>query len=138
MNNNNNTLILILIYIYIYLVWSLKIFWKGESELDSFSLKCRNEEQLKLWQSTIEKLQNDMVDGNIASVSFPKNSSEPNSTPPIKRTGVSNTQLASLQNLELPIYPRHEDDDAASFIDEEDDEEEELDEEEEEDDDEWE
>nr|CAG8560715.1 11486_t:CDS:10 [Entrophospora candida] len=64
-------------------LWSLKIFWKGDSELDSFSLKCRNEEQLKLWQTTIEKLQNESSNRNtlISSNIHSKNSSEPNSTP---------------------------------------------------------
>eukprot|EP00835_Amoeboradix_gromovi_P003097 NODE_193_length_15440_cov_0.478587.p5 type:complete len:333 gc:universal NODE_193_length_15440_cov_0.478587:3191-4189(+) len=32
----------------------LKVFWRSQ-EMESFTLKCRNEEQLKLWQITLEK-----------------------------------------------------------------------------------
>lgn len=35
---------------------SLAVQWKGDLELEAFSLRCKNEEQLKLWQSTIQKL----------------------------------------------------------------------------------
>jgi cell division control protein 24 len=80
-------------------------------EMESFSLKCRNEEQLNQWQSTLEKLLADIQNRQ----------KDESSTPTVKRTQVSNTQLASLQNLELPVYSRR-DDDAASFIDEDEDE----------------
>ena len=32
----------------------LKVFWRSQ-EMESFTLKCRNEEQLKLWQLTLER-----------------------------------------------------------------------------------
>eukprot|EP00834_Sanchytrium_tribonematis_P006274 NODE_445_length_7306_cov_0.516997.p3 type:complete len:328 gc:universal NODE_445_length_7306_cov_0.516997:5494-4511(-) len=32
----------------------LKVFWRSQ-EMESFTLKCRNEEQLKLWQTTLER-----------------------------------------------------------------------------------
>ncbi|RGB32732.1 hypothetical protein C1646_733976 [Rhizophagus diaphanus] len=90
-------------------LWSLKVFWRGDTEMESFSLKCRNEEQLNQWQSTLEKLLADF-----------KNRHKDESVKPVtKRTQVSNTQLASLQNLD--VYSRR-DDDAASFIDEDEDE----------------
>jgi len=79
--------------------------------MESFSLKCRNEEQLNQWQSTLEKLLADILNRH----------KDESTTPIVKRTQVSNTQLASLQNLELPVYSRR-DDDAASFIDEDDEE----------------
>ncbi|CAG8446669.1 4148_t:CDS:2 [Dentiscutata heterogama] len=82
-------------------VLSLRIYWRGDSEMESFSLKCRNEEQLKQWKSTLEKLlpgdsnhRHTMTKGQLD-----------NTTPP-KRPGVSNTQLASLQNLDLPYFRR--------------------------------
>jgi cell division control protein 24 len=78
--------------------------------MESFSLKCRNEEQLNQWQSTLEKLLAD----------FKNRNKEESVKPVTKRTQVSNTQLASLQNLD--VYSRR-DDDAASFIDEDEDEE---------------
>src|SRR2546423_1712489 len=78
--------------------------------MESCSLKCRNEEQLNQWQSTLEKL-----------LDIQNRHKDESTTPIVKRTQVSNTQLASLQNLELPVYSRR-DDDAASFIDEDDEE----------------
>ncbi|CAG8460819.1 17373_t:CDS:10 [Acaulospora morrowiae] len=95
---------------------SLKVYWKGDTELESFLLKCRTEEQLKQWQTTLDKLLSDFNSGR----QMTSKGTEP-FTPVIKRPAVSNTQLASLQNLDLPPYPRR-DDDAASFIDDEEDE----------------
>ncbi|CAG8494941.1 12204_t:CDS:2, partial [Gigaspora rosea] len=71
----------------------------GDSEMESFSLKCRNEEQLKQWKSTLEKL----LPGDNHRHTMTKGQLE-NTTPTLKRTGVSNTQLASLQNLDLPYF----------------------------------
>ncbi|CAG8522326.1 3564_t:CDS:2 [Funneliformis mosseae] len=78
--------------------WSLKVFWKGDIEMESFSLKCRNEEQLKQWQSTLQKLLEDSKSQNNNS-----SNSKDESTTTTKRTQVSNTQLASLANLDLPF-----------------------------------
>ncbi|CAG8679152.1 20784_t:CDS:10, partial [Gigaspora margarita] len=82
-------------------VLSLRIYWRGDSEMESFSLKCRNEEQLKQWKSTLEKL---LPGDNNHRHTMTKGQLE-NTTPTLKRTGVSNTQLASLQNLDLPYFP---------------------------------
>ncbi|KAF0499383.1 RhoGEF-domain-containing protein [Gigaspora margarita] len=96
-------------------VLSLRIYWRGDSEMESFSLKCRNEEQLKQWKSTLEKL---LPGDNNHRHTMTKGQLE-NTTPTLKRTGVSNTQLASLQNLDLPYFRR--DGDTDSFIEDEDD-----------------
>ncbi|CAI2166102.1 17870_t:CDS:2 [Funneliformis geosporum] len=81
--------------------WSLKVFWKGDIEMESFSLKCRHEEQLKQWQSTLQKLLEDSKSQNNIS-----SNSKDESASTTKRTQVSNTQLASLANLDLPLYSR--------------------------------
>lgn len=101
------------------------MYWRGDPDMESFSLKCRNEEQLKQWKSTLERLLSDCSNKQTASINTLKDSE---SIAPVKRTAVSNTQLASLQNLDIPSYSRR-DDDAASFIDEEDEDEEEEEEE---------
>ncbi|CAG8674600.1 15281_t:CDS:2, partial [Cetraspora pellucida] len=85
-------------------LWSLKVYWRGDSEMESFSLKCRNEEQLKQWKSTLEKLLTDS--GNNSNRNTLTKGPLDNNVTPSKRTGVSNTQLASLQNLDLPYFRR--------------------------------
>ncbi|KAL7748571.1 Guanine nucleotide exchange factor for Cdc42p [Sorochytrium milnesiophthora] len=41
--------------------WTLKVNWKSV-EMDSFTLKCRNDEQLKLWQSSLQRCINRVED----------------------------------------------------------------------------
>ncbi|KAJ3104842.1 hypothetical protein HDU97_008812 [Phlyctochytrium planicorne] len=36
-------------------VFGVKVFWRDVADLESFSLKCRNEEQVKLWKERLEK-----------------------------------------------------------------------------------
>ncbi|RIB18608.1 hypothetical protein C2G38_2036762 [Gigaspora rosea] len=64
-------------------VLSLRIYWRGDSEMESFSLKCRNEEQLKQWKSTLEKL---LPGDNNHRHTMTKGQLE-NTTPTLKRTG---------------------------------------------------
>jgi len=90
-------------------VWSLKVYWR-DAEMESFSLKCRNEEQLKLWESSLNKvLQDNKINGGTNGTA---------------KRNVSNTQLASLAHLHISPRSYRDDDDAASFIDEEEDEDE--------------
>ncbi|SNX82107.1 related to CDC24 - GTP/GDP exchange factor for Cdc42p [Melanopsichium pennsylvanicum] len=35
---------------------ALQVWWRGDVDHESFALKCKNEEQLKLWQTAINKL----------------------------------------------------------------------------------
>ncbi|KAM3584613.1 Guanine nucleotide exchange factor for Cdc42p [Umbelopsis sp. WA50703] len=91
-------------------LWSLKVFWR-DAEMESFSLKCRNEEQLKLWEQSLNKiLQENKMNGGTNGVA---------------KRNVSNTQLASLAHLHISPRNYRDDDDAASFIDEEEEEEDE-------------
>lgn len=90
-------------------VWSLKVHWR-DAEMESFSLKCRNEEQLKLWESSLNKvLQENKINGGTNGTA---------------KRNVSNTQLASLAHLHISPRTYGDDDDAASFIDEEEEEDE--------------
>ncbi|CAG8452434.1 10617_t:CDS:2 [Ambispora leptoticha] len=80
-------------------LWLIKVFWRGDTEMESFSLKCRNEEQLKKWQNALEKL----LSEHQSSANASSRGSFDTTTSPIKRTGVSSTQLASLQNLDWTL-----------------------------------
>ncbi|CAG8480089.1 2244_t:CDS:2 [Ambispora gerdemannii] len=76
-------------------LWSIKVFWRGDTEMESFSLKCRNDEQLKQWHAALEKLFADSSANGSSRGSF--------DTISYKRPSVSNTQLASLQNLDFAV-----------------------------------
>ncbi|WFD02021.1 Guanine nucleotide exchange factor for Cdc42p [Malassezia obtusa] len=41
--------------------YSLQVWWRGESEVESFSLKCKNDEQLRLWQGALQRLLDDLT-----------------------------------------------------------------------------
>ena len=53
---------------------SLQVWWKGDEDIEYFTLKCRTEEQLKQWESTINKL--------ITQKDSPKRQRPPTSTTP--------------------------------------------------------
>ncbi|EIM81079.1 uncharacterized protein STEHIDRAFT_86345 [Stereum hirsutum FP-91666 SS1] len=36
--------------------YSLNVWWKGDDDLEYFTLRCRNEEQVKLWENSIKRL----------------------------------------------------------------------------------
>ncbi|WFD29535.1 Guanine nucleotide exchange factor for Cdc42p [Malassezia sp. CBS 17886] len=36
--------------------YALQVWWRGESDVESFTLKCKNDEQLRLWQGALQKL----------------------------------------------------------------------------------
>ncbi|KAG9295693.1 hypothetical protein G9A89_001710 [Geosiphon pyriformis] len=115
-------------------LWSIKVFWRGDTEMESFSLKCRNEEQLKQWQATLEKLLADISSRHALTTNSSFKGSFDTPSASTKRAGVSNTHLVSLQNLDLPPYSRRNlDDDAASFIDEDEDDDDDDDEDDEDD-----
>ncbi|TFY76008.1 hypothetical protein EWM64_g8002 [Hericium alpestre] len=37
-------------------VYSLNVWWKGDDDLEFFTLRCRNEEQVKQWETSIKRL----------------------------------------------------------------------------------
>lgn len=92
--------------------------------MESFSLRCRNEEQLKLWESTLNKLLKDAKN--------PVSANSITQIPP--KRNVSNTTIGSLAAFNIAPRSFDHDDDAASFIesgeDEDDEDEDDYDEEE--------
>lgn len=36
--------------------YPLQVWWRGEADVESFCLRCKNDEQLRLWHSTLQKL----------------------------------------------------------------------------------
>ncbi|KAI0695536.1 hypothetical protein BC835DRAFT_1414811 [Cytidiella melzeri] len=36
--------------------YSLAVYWKGDDDLEHFTLRCRNEEQLRLWENQLNRL----------------------------------------------------------------------------------
>ncbi|KAG0174549.1 hypothetical protein DFQ28_005884 [Apophysomyces sp. BC1034] len=76
--------------------WTLLVEWKN-NEVDQFTLRFRNEEQLKLWETTLNKTKS-----------------------PVK-SNVPNTHLVSMPIPSTPTHHLHSD--SASFIDNEDEEE---------------
>ncbi|CAG8519631.1 5966_t:CDS:2, partial [Scutellospora calospora] len=72
-------------------LWSLKVYWRGDTEMESFSLKCRNEEQLKQWKSTLEKLLSDS--GNNSNRHTMTKGQFDNNAPPLKRPGLKSQSL---------------------------------------------
>ncbi|CAG8547438.1 15193_t:CDS:2, partial [Racocetra fulgida] len=65
---------------------------QSDSEMESFSLKCRNEEQLKQWKSTLEKLLTDSGNNNNRHT-LTKGQFDNNATTPSKRTGLKSQSL---------------------------------------------
>lgn len=40
--------------------YPLQVWWRGEADVESFCLRCKNDEQLRLWHTTIQKLLDDV------------------------------------------------------------------------------
>lgn len=41
--------------------YALQIWWRGETEVESFSLKCKNDEQLQLWHGALQRLLDELT-----------------------------------------------------------------------------
>lgn len=118
---------------------ALKVFWR-DVEMESFALQCRNEEQLKLWKSTLSRLVEESNKEKEAltarnrtqrSTNSPSNLDSNVVTLNLQRGDRPEGQNATYQT---PYYGKAEenrDDDAVSFIIASDDEEDEKDKEEE-------
>ncbi|PKI83282.1 hypothetical protein MVES_003048 [Malassezia vespertilionis] len=37
-------------------MYALQVWWRGESDVESFSLRCKNDEQLKIWHTALQRL----------------------------------------------------------------------------------
>ena len=36
--------------------YALAVWWRGDDDLEFFTLRCRNEEQLKMWEAQLNRL----------------------------------------------------------------------------------
>lgn len=76
--------------------YSLQVWWRGESEVESFSLRCKNEEQLRLWQGALQKLLDDLTLRRQQSIS---QATTPTSGPPhLPHLNLSGTQYSRHAN----------------------------------------
>ena len=62
--------------------YSLAVWWRGDDDLEFFTLRCRNEEQLKMWESQLNRLIQETAnrrtsDRNLARLAQAANSSSP-------------------------------------------------------------
>lgn len=76
-------------------VYSLQVWWKGDQDQEFFTLRCKNEENLKQWHGGLAKL---MEEAKVAMAEY-RSTQSINSHGSAR--GVSNTQLTSLQQLSL-------------------------------------
>jgi cell division control protein 24 len=107
-------------------VYALKVLWR-DAQIGSFSLRCRNEEQLRLWQTTLERLINSFAQPETHIVAEVTSHRPP---PAVPESASSPTAHIS-PNDQLHVHDIYQyrrkkvDDDAMSFIATSDDEEEE-------------
>jgi len=47
--------------------YSLAVYWKGDDDLEYFTLRCRNEEQLRMWENTLTRLIQEVAARRISS-----------------------------------------------------------------------
>ncbi|KAI0769332.1 hypothetical protein BD413DRAFT_604932 [Trametes elegans] len=67
--------------------YSLAVWWRGDDDLEFFTLRCRNEEQLKMWENQLNRLIKETAsrrtsDRNIARLAQVSNSTHP--SPPVR------------------------------------------------------
>ena len=66
----------------------MAVYWKGDDDLEYFTLRCRNEEQLRLWEATLTRLIQDVAARRTSDRAIrlgqpqPHHSNVPNSTSP--------------------------------------------------------
>lgn len=59
---------------------SLAVWWRGDDDLEFFTLRCRNEEQLRQWEVAINKLINETAARRASERPAPRVPSQPSST----------------------------------------------------------
>jgi cell division control protein 24 len=67
---------------------SLAVWWRGDDDLEFFTLRCRNEEQLRQWEVAINKLINETAARRASERPAPRPATQPStSTSPILQQG---------------------------------------------------
>ncbi|WFD18221.1 Guanine nucleotide exchange factor for Cdc42p [Malassezia caprae] len=74
--------------------YPLQIWWRGEADVESFCLRCKNDEQLRLWHSTLQKLLDEVQARRdlLAAASMP---STPLPSAPLSRNRSGFLQMAT-------------------------------------------
>ncbi|KDQ57595.1 hypothetical protein JAAARDRAFT_156392 [Jaapia argillacea MUCL 33604] len=93
--------------------YSLAVWWKGEDDLEFFTLRCRTEDQLKQWEAAINRLIKDIASRRASERGISKFASQiNNSTSPLPHTRQPPTSFtpemthsATSSYTTLPPYP---------------------------------
>lgn len=95
----------------------LQVWWHGEFELESFCLKCKNEEQLRLWHTTLQRLLDEIrarresagsnisassVPHSVTSQTMPGAPSAPSALAWASMRGASNLRSAGFMQVNTP------------------------------------
>ncbi|CCG83468.1 Rho guanine nucleotide exchange factor scd1 [Taphrina deformans PYCC 5710] len=75
-------------------IHTLQVYWKGDQDQEFFTLRCRNEENLKQWYSALARL---IEEAKVAMAEYRSNQTSDYSS----KGGLSNTHLTSLQQMTL-------------------------------------
>jgi cell division control protein 24 len=62
--------------------YALEVWWRGDDDLEYFTLRCRTEEQLKLWETQINRLIKEVMSRRHAERGVHRAASQANSTNP--------------------------------------------------------
>ncbi|KAI0829690.1 hypothetical protein BC628DRAFT_1314583 [Trametes gibbosa] len=78
--------------------YSLAVWWRGDDDLEFFTLRCRNEEQLKMWEAQLNRLIKETAsrrtsDRNMSRLAQIANSTSP--SPPVRSPHTSYAQERS-------------------------------------------
>lgn len=74
--------------------YTLQVWWRGEAEVESFCLKCKHEEQMRLWHAALQKLLDELRTRREQSSSAPPSVMGSGATTPTSAT--SSTFLAAM------------------------------------------
>lgn len=73
-------------------VYTLQVYWRGDQDQEFFTLRCRNEENLKQWQLALTKL---VEEATVAMAEYRSNASVSGGRTP------SNPQYSSMHNMHM-------------------------------------
>ncbi|KAI0087958.1 hypothetical protein BDY19DRAFT_891887 [Irpex rosettiformis] len=98
--------------------YSLAVYWKGDEDLEYFTLRCRNEEQLRLWENQLNRLIQEVaarrtsesrsMHMRLAHIANSTNPAPPGRQNPhgSERTfSVSSRTASTVSNGSIPPYP---------------------------------
>ena len=101
---------------------SLAVWWRGDDDLEFFTLRCRNEEQLRQWEVAINKLITETAARRASERPTPRLALQPStSTSPILQQGGKFSRSENNQDhryySQTSVYRQHHDDPIVSPVD---------------------